>query len=159
VLTDVLERRDLLIGEDDLAGRRVVTVGAQQLRRGGLGILHALLLQGRQDVLAAQAQVLRRVVRPEVGAVPDDRAVLLQTSSQEDLLPLGDLLLGEDDLAGTAHRLLGKGHGVRVGAEREDSHDEEPEYQHECDALHPTPGYGQLRGGVLLRAVTVDAHV
>ena len=48
---------------------------------------HALGLEGLVHVLAAQAQVLRGVVRAQIRPVADDRAVLLQSAPQEDLLP------------------------------------------------------------------------
>lgn len=64
----------------------------------------------------------------------DDRAVLLQAPPEEDLLPGRDVLAGEDDLAAGVDDALRHGHRVGVGAERQQTHDEEPEDHHERDA-------------------------
>ena len=154
----LLEGADLLVGEHQGAGGLVVPVGALHLGGGGGWFLHALRFELLMDVLGAQPQVLGGVVRAQVRTVPDDRAVLLDAPCQEDVLAAGDLLLGVDHLAVLADHLLRQGHGIGVGAVGEDAHHEEPEHQHECDALHPALGDGNFRTGALLITFLYHTH-
>ena len=158
VALQLLEGADLLVGEDERAGVLVEAVGALHLRGGLARVLDALLLQLLADVLGAQAQVLGGVVGAQVGAVPEDGAVLLDPAGQEDVLPAGDVLPGVDDLAVLADDLLRQRHRMGVGAIREHPHHEEAEDQHQCDALDPPLGQGDLRSRPMPGVLVEDAH-
>ena len=84
----------LLARELEHARALVVAVGAEVLdclaRRG----VRALAAEAALDVVRRPAQIVGGVVRPELGAVAVDRAVLHQPVVQKDLLASLDIALG-----------------------------------------------------------------
>jgi len=144
VLLDRVERRDLLVGEDQLAAVLVVPVLAQHVAGGLARVLGAGVGQRLLDVLGREPQVLRGVVGAEVAAVADDRAVLLQAATQEDLLAGRHVVAGVDGLAVLADDAIGQRHGVGVGAGRQHAHHQESEHHDQGDALDPPLGEVEL---------------
>jgi hypothetical protein len=102
-----IERGDLARGEHERAGRGIVTVHAQVparqagrdvrvlLRQLGEGAAEALPRVGVVADLRKAVQVFGAVIRPEVGAVSPERAVLHETVLEEHLLAAEDRLLIE----------------------------------------------------------------
>ncbi len=130
--------------EDQRLGRLVVAVGAQfgdhaivDLRHTGGGefVCHPV---GRS------AQIVGGVVGAEIPAVAVDRAVLHEPAGLEQLLTAGDVGPAEHRLTGLVDDPLRQRHRRRVGAVGQKAHHEEPEDQHQGDALHPPLAYRRL---------------
>jgi DNA-binding CsgD family transcriptional regulator len=82
-------------------------------------------------------EVVRRVVRPEVRAVAEDRALLHEPVAQEEVLALRDVGPREDLGASLVDDRLGDGGLLRVRSVGEQAKDEEAEEEHEHRRLHP----------------------
>lgn len=76
VRREVLERRHLLIGEDQGSGLFVIAVGPQHLHGLHRRIGQSLVGQLLDHVIGRQPQGLGRVVRAQVAAMTEDGAVL-----------------------------------------------------------------------------------
>jgi len=140
---EVLERGGLFGGEDQRPGCLVEPVGAHHLDQRGGRVVHPGRAQLVGDVFGGQPQVFGGVVGAQVAAMAQDRAVLLQTATQEDLLAVGDVFAGEQHSAVGGDDLLRLGHAVAVGAVGQDAHHQEPEDEDQRDCLHPALRDGQ----------------
>ena len=69
--------------------------------------------------------------------MPQDGAVLHETSGLEELLPLGDVLRREEGLTALGNHLLRLRHGIGVGAVGQQTHDGESEEHDQSNALDP----------------------
>ena len=96
------------------------------------------------DEVGRPAQVVRRVVGPQVGAVAEDRAVLHQAVVEEDLLPALDVPLGVDDGALWIDHALRDRRLRLVGPQRQEAEPEEAEQHDERHGLDPAFRYEQL---------------
>ncbi len=122
-----LERRDLPVGPDQGAGRRVVAVGLQLAADPLAGRVVPAVEVLHVDRLAVE--VVGGEVGPEIGPVAVDRPVLHQAVGQEMLLPLDDVLAVEEDpapLVDDPRRDRGR---FPVGADRRVPQDREAEDQ------------------------------
>ena len=118
----------------------VVAVGLEVLK----GLLTRHVGTGSTELalhrLGRASQVVSGEVRTQIGAVAEDRAVLHQAVTEEDLLTLVDLIAGVDDLAGRIDDSLGdRGVGL-IGPVSEQAEDEEPDQEDERDDLEPSLG-------------------
>jgi hypothetical protein len=151
-------RLGLWTGELEYAAALVVAVCAEVLDRAPSRRVGALSAVASRDVVGRPAQVVGRVVRPEVGAVPENRAVLHQAVVQEHLLPALHVALGVEHPAGGIDDALGDRRLGLVGAVGEQPEYEEPEQHHQDHGLHPTLGNEQnppLSGQALLSSVAL----
>ena len=92
-----------------------------------------MLLDGERRTV----EVVGRVVGPEVGAVPEDRAVLHQPVVEEDLLAPADVLAGEQGLARGIDDPVGNRRVGCVGPVGEEAEDEEPDQEDDDGRLDP----------------------
>jgi hypothetical protein len=83
------------------------------------------------DRVRGSAQVVGGEVRPEVGAVAKDRAVLHQAVAEEDLLALADVVAGVDRRAARIDCLPGDRRIGLIGAIGQQAEDEEPDQDDE----------------------------
>ena len=159
-----LECRNLVIGPLQHACFFVIAVGAEFFYHGLFGgggrineigdTVRVIFLAG---MVEGAAQVLRRIVRAQVGAVPQHGTVLLQTAGLIQRLTVSDFVLGEDRFArGLGDNLFRQRHGCVIGAVRQKSHDQKAKDHDEGDALHPhvahledrfLPVFNPSRGG------------
>ena len=84
-------------------------------------------------------QVVGGEVRPEVGAVAEDRAVLHQPVLQEELLAGADVVAGEQRLSGRVDDAVGDRRVGGVGAVGEEAEHRESDQHHQRSDLHPGP--------------------
>ena len=128
---------DLLIGPHQGSRGGVVAVGPHHLLGGGRRVGDPLGGELLLDARGLHAKVLGGEVRTEVAAVPQDGAVLHETSGLEELLPLGDVLRREESLTALGDHLLRLRHGIGVGAVGQQAHDSESEEHDQGDPLDP----------------------
>ena len=130
-------RGGLRRGQRERAGPLVVAVGAEVLDRAANRAVRARsAVRGAHEVRRA-AQIVGGEVGPEVGAVPEDRAVLHQPVVQEYLLA-GLHISGR--VEHRPRRIDGALRNRRlggVGPVRQQPHHEEAEQQHQRDPLDP----------------------
>ena len=140
-----LECRNLVIGPLQHARFFVIAVGAEFFYHGlfgsGGGIneigdtVRVIFLAG---MVEGAAQVLRRIVRAQVGAVAQHGAVLLQAACLVQRLTVSDLVLGQDRFAGGfGDNLFRQRHRCVIGAVRQKSHDQKAKNHDESNPLHP----------------------
>jgi hypothetical protein len=82
-------------------------------------------------------QIVGGEVRPEIGAVAEDRAVLHQAPVQEDLLALADVITRVDDVARRVRRPVRDRRVGLIGPVGEQDEDEEPDDDDEAGDLKP----------------------
>ena len=145
VLGNVLKGCDLQVGKDQVTRSGVVAVGAHHLDKFPLRVLHARSGEGLQHELGRTAQVVGRVVRPQIPAMTHDRAVLLQPATGERLLAISDFGARENDLALRVDHLFRLGHRVGIGSQREKTHNCKTKDHHQGHTLNPPLGDHQLR--------------
>ncbi len=152
------------LGELENAGPLVVAVGAEVLDRASSGAVGALASVAARHVVGSPAQVVGGVVRAEVCAVAEHRAVLHEAVVEKDLLPALDVALVVDQLARGIHYALGDRRLGLVGAVGQQPEDEEPEQHHQDHHLDPALGYeqtpalfGQTTPLLVLRAGALSA--
>ena len=123
--------------ERERAGALVVAVGAELGDRAARRAVGAGAAVPADHEVRGAAQVVGGVVRAQVGAVAEDRAVLHEAVVEEDLLALVDVRRRVEHLPrGVDHALRRRrlGHVGPVGQEPEH---EEAEQHHQQDRLHP----------------------
>ena len=136
----LVERSRLHIGVGERVGVRVVPVGLEvgyHLVARGSGGVTAVLPGGD---LRRAVQVVGGEVRPEVGAVAEDRAVLHQALAQEQLLPGDHVRTGVNDLSGGRQDPPSDRRVRRVSAIPEKTQDRQTTQQDQSRDLHPHPG-------------------
>ena len=134
---DSVERRGLPVGEHQRLGVRVVAVGPELGDHTIARVGHALRAQLVGDVIGRHPQVFSGVVGPQVGAMAQHRSVLHQSAGLVQLLALGDVVAGEQDLARFADHPVRQRHRCRVRAVGQDAHHQKAEDHHQGDALDP----------------------
>jgi len=116
------------------------TIDRRPFRRAELGV-GAMELVARGmigDVERPIVQILRGEIRPQIGAVAPDRAVVHQAVLQEHLLPSGNVGAGEDDRAGGIDDLGRDRRRVLVSLDRDQDQDAES-HHHRNDGCHLPP--------------------
>jgi len=96
--------------------------------------------QGVPADFRESVQILRRIVRPQIGPVAPEGAMLHQPVFEEDLLAPLDVLAREDDLPCGIHHPGGNGRRPLVGLHRHQGEQGEAEDHHEDDGLPPPGG-------------------
>ena len=127
----------LIVGKSKRLGRLVVPVGAEFLDHRCARISNAGVAKLGLDEVGCAAQVVGGVVRSQVRAATDDRAVLHEAARQEELLTRCDVFAGKEHVAVASDHFVGDGHRSGIGAEGQQPHNEEAEDHHDRDALHP----------------------
>ena len=120
------------------AGALVVAVGPELADRPAARAIGARAAVRARDEVRRAAQVVGGEVRAEVGAVPEDRAVLHEAVVEEHLLALADVGRGVEHGALRIDEPLGRRRLGLVGAVGQEAEHEEAEQDDEQDRLHPS---------------------
>ena len=124
-------------GQGQRAGALVVAIRAEVLDGPPRRRVRPAAAVGARDEVRGAAQVVRRVVRAEVGAVPEHRAVLHEAVVQEDLLTLAHVPCGVEHPATGIDDAVGRRRLGLVGAVGQEAQHEEAEQDHQRRRLHP----------------------
>ena len=151
---------DFRLGEPQGAGLGVVAVLLQQLLHRGPDRVPLEGRQGRRGPAIEPAglqvgglqgqgvQVGGGEVRPQVGPVAPDGAVLHEPVPQKDLLPCPDVSAGKNGLSRGADHPFRNGRSLAVGPDRDPAEDGEADQDNDQDPQAP-PG-GEFETGLFL---------
>ena len=129
--------RGLGLAEHERIGCGIVAVGLELRNRPGACGFGALIAAAPGHDQGRPAQVIGRVIRAQITAVAEDRAVLHQAVAQKDLLALQNVRASEQDLALRIDRFAWQRRGAGVSAIGQKAEHEEAEQQHHGHGLGP----------------------
>jgi hypothetical protein len=128
-------------GQPENAAALVIAVGPEVLDRAPGCRVGAGAAVSTSDVVRRAAQIIGRVVGPEIGTVAEHRAILHEAVVEKNLLPALDVALRVEQLACGTDDAVGNRRLGLVCTVGEQAEHEEPSEHDEDDGLHPSPGH------------------